>query len=121
MAGGDDAESERRSQRDAQRDRLDVPRLASRIEHGADATIVRLYGEVDIAVVEELGGVLRSALESAPPPVIIDLEPVKFIDLTVAEMLVEVEEIAATSGSDLQLVGLSRSIRRLMEFVRSHG
>ena len=76
---------------DAERLRWSVSRVESEV-------VVSLDGELDLATVEPLSGILREILEQRPATVALDMARVSFIDSTGIRCLVNAASAAATDG-----------------------
>jgi len=79
---------------DAELLRWSVSRVESEV-------VVSLDGDLDLATVEPLSGILREILERRPATVAVDLARVSFIDSTGIRCLVNAASAAATDGCKL--------------------
>jgi anti-sigma B factor antagonist len=90
------------------------PFLAVHIEQTAQASIVRVSGELDLATAPQLRDAL-AGLSRPPALVILDLEHLTFADSTgLREMLVE-HRRAARGGYDFVIAAASEPVRRLFQ------
>jgi anti-sigma B factor antagonist len=103
------------------------------VEVAADATVVRLRGELDLYNAGEVRDALASVASSAPRRVVVDLEEVEFVDSTTLGVFVEARAalkgtaafVLAAPGPEprraLEVSGLARvlEIRETVEEARS--
>jgi len=92
-----------------------VDHLSCSVEHRADATIVQVVGEVDVASAAELRTVLIDVLAASPAThLIIDLSGVGFIDSTGIGVIVGAHRRATTNGGSLTAVVTTSPVRRVL-------
>jgi anti-sigma B factor antagonist len=77
------------------------------IEHGRDARVVTVTGEVDVVTASDLADCLIAQL-SAARVVVVDLDGVQFLGSAGVSALFQANEIATSRGHDLRLVSPSR-------------
>ena len=83
-------------------------------EHGADARVITVVGEVDTLTAPELAAFLAAQLGAARL-VVVDLDGVQFLGSAGLSVLVEANELASRQDGDLRLVGSSRIVNRALE------
>lgn len=83
-------------------------------EHGPDARVVTVMGEVDALTAPELAAFLTAQLV-AVQVVVVDLDDVRFLDSAGLSVLFEVSELATRDDRDLRLVCDSRSAALALE------
>ena len=89
--------------------------LSCSVEHRADATIVSLCGEVDIASAPELREVLVDVLAETPAThLIVDLSGVGFIDSTGIGVIVGAHRRVTANGGRLTAVVTTNAVRRAL-------
>ena len=93
-----------------------------RIEHidrsPAEASIIRLHGELDLVTAP----LLREELERYERPLVLDLSQVEFLDSTGLVLLMEVAREPAANGWSLALRrDLSPPVARLFQVTRTEG
>ena len=80
---------------------------------------VRLSGEVDVSVVEEVHDALAELVADLTPPpsgeVALDLSDLEFIDSSGIRMLLQTALDAEPSGLHIRVVALSDSVRRVFD------
>lgn len=84
-------------------------------ELGPRACIVRLSGDVDMAVVPELRSSLDSALDVGCENVVLDLKEVTYADSSALGLLVWLDHRLKPSGGRLVLAGASTDVARILE------
>ena len=77
---------------------------------------VRLVGELDLASVVQLDPVLRQA--DGVNTLILDLEPLTFIDCSGLHAVFGLWEISRRNGFNLQIVGARGAVRRVIHLAR---
>ncbi|MEU4689437.1 STAS domain-containing protein [Actinoplanes sp. NPDC023714] len=83
------------------------------------ATVVRVDGSVDLAVVDELRAVLDEAVVLRPY-VIVDLTTAMAIDSLGLGTLIRTRNVARRGGGDVLLVGPSPFLRTMLGALRAH-
>jgi anti-sigma B factor antagonist len=81
-----------------------------------DQMTLELHGELDLATVNELTGVLNECI--ANPQcirVVVDLSDVTFIDSVTISALIHAYNNAANAGHTLSIVGATGAVRRVLE------
>lgn len=84
-----------------------------RIQRGAEAVVVTLSGELDLASADDLRDRLTATIELTPV-VDVDLAGVTFIDSTVISALVAAHHAAKTAGGRLTLINCTGQVRRVL-------
>ncbi|MEM0984145.1 MAG: STAS domain-containing protein [Planctomycetota bacterium] len=85
------------------------------------ATIVAPQGNVDMSTSPELRQALRSALDSSPARLIVDLSDVSYMDSSGLATLVEAMRTAKSSPRiPMVLCGLNDTVRAIFEIARLH-
>jgi anti-anti-sigma factor len=79
--------------------------------------VVRLVGELDLASVAQLDLVLRQA-DGGVNTLILDLEPLTFIDCTGLHAVFDLWEFSRRNGFNLQIVGARGVVRRVLHLTR---
>jgi anti-sigma B factor antagonist len=80
-----------------------------------DAEVVRLAGELDLAVVDQLERDLRAALAQASSTLHVDLADVTYIDSSSVGVLMRTLATATNEGKVLRVVNASGVPRRVLE------
>jgi anti-sigma B factor antagonist len=83
-------------------------------EHGPDARVVTVTGEVDALTASELAALLTAQLVVAPL-VVVNLDGVRFLDSAGLSVLFEVNELATQENRALRLVCNSRTANLALE------
>jgi anti-anti-sigma factor len=83
-------------------------------EHGLDARVVTVGGEVDALTAPELAAVVTAELAAAPL-VVVDLDGVQFLGSVGLSVLVQANELATREDRHLRLVCHSRMINRVLD------
>ena len=83
-------------------------------EHGRDARVVTVGGEIDALSASELGACLASQL-AAVSLVVLDLDGVQFMGSAGLSVLFEANERATREGRHLRLVCHSRVVNRALD------
>jgi anti-anti-sigma factor len=84
-------------------------------ELGPRACVVRLAGDVDMAVVPELRGSLDSALDVGCANVVLDLTDVTYADSSALGLLVWLDHRLQPLGGRLVIAGASSDVSRILE------
>lgn len=94
--------------------------MPSKFEKLADGRcLVRLEGEVDLAVVPLLVAEFEYAMDQVSPSLVVDLSAVDFIDSSGLAALVRMRQVAdARDGGGLVLTGESEAIAQLLRLTR---
>jgi anti-sigma B factor antagonist len=80
-----------------------------------DPGVLKLSGELDIAVVDTFLQQAQAALVEAERVLVIDVEDVSFIDSTGLGALVRLREHAHASGKDVTLAHIPRQMSRILQ------
>src|SRR6266545_4487618 len=80
----------------------------------ADARVLRMIGEFDLAASDSFREHLATAL-AVVPNVMLDMEETEFIDSSMLKELLRGSEAAAGAGGRLVLTGMRPSVQRLFE------
>ncbi len=83
-------------------------------EHGVDARVVTVGGEIDALTAPELDAVVTAEVAAAPL-VVVDLDGVQFLGSVGLSVLVKANERAAREGGHLRLVCHSRMVNRALD------
>lgn len=89
--------------------------------HGS---IVRLAGELDIAVTDSVAATLNTALRDLPPDapaLVVDFEAVTFLDVVALGVLVQAKVLAADAGVAFELMDVSPRIARVLRIAGLEG
>jgi anti-sigma B factor antagonist len=84
------------------------------LEHGVDARVVTVTGEVDTLTAPQLAGFLNEQLSTARV-VVVDLDGVEFLGSAGLSVLFEANELATEQDRALRLVCHSRIANRALE------
>lgn len=84
-------------------------------ENGPRACVVRLAGDIDMAVVPELRGALDQALDGGCTNVVLDLAQVVYADSSALGLLVWLDHRLRPAGGRLILAGAQRDVARILE------
>jgi anti-anti-sigma factor len=85
------------------------------VDPATNAVRVALRGEIDIAMNEHLRTLVDTSLADRPDSVEVDFSDVSFMDSTGIRFLVGYRTRCDAIGASWSLVGLSASIKRLIE------
>jgi len=85
------------------------------LENGPHACVVKLQGDVDIAVVPELRTALGSALDAGCSNVVLDLASVAYADSSALGLLVWLDHRLRPANGRLVLAGANRDVGRILE------
>ena len=81
-----------------------------------DGNTLSIAGEIDVAVVDEFDGAMRSLIEVNPGvEVCVDLRDVNFIDSSGLGVLVGANKQASASGTTIRLVHVQASPAKVFE------
>ncbi|MCK9932329.1 STAS domain-containing protein [Frankia sp. Mgl5] len=83
-----------------------------------DSTVVRIYGEIDIATGAALRAALIAGLDRHPPILVIDLDGVSFLDAHGLGILVSAANQADRAGIPITVVGAGPHVYRLFTLTR---
>jgi anti-sigma B factor antagonist len=83
-------------------------------EHGPDARVVTVEGEIDTLTAPELAVLVITQLVAAPL-VVLDLDGVQFLGSAGLSVLVKANKLATREGRRLRLVCHSRMINRTLD------
>jgi anti-sigma B factor antagonist len=86
-----------------------------------DPGVLKLSGELDIAVVETFLQQAQAALAETDRVLVIDVDDVSFIDSTGLGALVRLREHAHANGKDVTLVHIPRQMGRILELTGLSG
>ena len=79
-----------------------------------DRAVITVAGEVDLESANDLGEHALEALRSVSPHLVLDLAGVTFMDSTGLKVLMTIQRRTALAGGSLALVGVSRTVHRLL-------
>jgi len=94
------------------------PDLVKKVRHTAEATIVELYGDVDLHHSPDLHATLIDALSDHPSRLIINLSGVPYMDSSGVGTLVEVFRRVSAYKGKMVLCGLTPRVRSVMEITK---
>jgi anti-sigma B factor antagonist len=80
-----------------------------------DSVTVIVRGEIDLAVVHDLAGALRDALDRGLPSLTVDVSGVTFCDSSGLGQFVHAAQECATRGVGFRIVGAAPIVRRVFE------
>ena len=83
-------------------------------ESGA-ACVLTVRGDIDLASASDFETCLRTALDSSPSSVTVDLAALAFIDSSGLRVLVSISKEAQSRGSTLGLRNVSRHAQRVLD------
>lgn len=86
------------------------------VVEGLEGGVVRVTGELDLANADELDQ--RLAREDCP--MLLDLRDVAFMDGSALRVLLRHRDRCAEQGKELQIVAVSRPVRRVLELSDLH-
>ncbi len=91
-----------------------------RIETASDggATILRLFGEVDLNSSPELRARLLEVIDSQPKRLVLDLHGLKYMDSSGLGTLVDLKRRTEQRNTPLVLLGVQPRVRSLLEITR---
>lgn len=84
------------------------------VQHGSEARVVTVTGEVDSLTAPELATYLTAQLTAARL-IVVDLDGVQFLGSAGLAVLFEAKELASQQDCDLRLVCHSRLVNRAIE------
>jgi len=90
-------------------------------ESGADALVLALYGELDLATAPVFERQLEHARSTRPECLVVDLSGLQFMDSSGLHALLRATRPAPESGQQLQLLRGSRAIERVFELTGTAG
>jgi anti-sigma B factor antagonist len=89
--------------------------LRSRIESEGERKIIRLAGELDLAVADDVLALGLLALDADNVvELVLDMDDVTFLDSTGIGTLIRIRNAAIARGVELQLRGVGPRIRRVL-------
>lgn len=82
--------------------------------------VLQVSGELDIATVPVLRDAVAEALAEAPPALLVDLTPTRFLDSTGCRELVRTAKAGRAAGVPVEIVAPPDNwrVRRVVEFVQ---
>ena len=82
--------------------------------------VLQVHGELDIATVAVLRDAVSKALAEAPPTLIVDLTPARFLDSTGCRELVRTAKAGRAAGVAIEVVAPPDNwrVRRVVDFVQ---
>jgi len=92
--------------------------VVKNIRNEADAVVLELCGDVDMARSVELRERLREVLSDKPSVTVINLAQVGFMDSSGLATLVEALQISRRNGGELRLADLAARVRGIFEIAR---
>ena len=107
--------ADRKSHRTARVTSALGPLDLSVVHRAGAAVVVRVHGEVDALTVPVLETALLAELDARPELLVVDLAGVTWFGVSGLITLVDVQEVAAATGSSVRIAGAAPSVRRLVE------
>ena len=77
--------------------------------------VVRLAGELDLQVADDVGAVVEELLDAGSPQVVIDLRNLSFLDSSGVHMLIEAGQAAERRRRALALIRGPRNVQRVLQ------
>ena len=96
------------------------PPLTVIVQRGVRSSVVRLDGELDIAVDDQLRATLLELAEEARP-VVLDLSELRFCDVPGMRLLMDFSRAAAANGVQVQVRGATGQVDRLLDLTHARG
>jgi anti-sigma B factor antagonist len=95
----------------------DIPQPMLRVDHErtANAHMIQLVGEMDLANVDEAKDAVMAAIESEDVEVIVDLSELEFIDSIGISMLLEAQAASRRDSNRLSFRGVHADVARIMQ------
>jgi anti-sigma B factor antagonist len=95
----------------------DIPQPMLRVDHErtANAHMIQLVGEMDLANVDEAKDAVMAAIESEDVEVIVDLSELEFIDSIGISMLLEAQAASRRDSNRLSFRGVHAEVARIMQ------
>jgi anti-anti-sigma factor len=87
------------------------------IERGPNWALLRLSGQIDIAWMGAHQDALSEFFENCPALVVVDLDPVKFMDSTGLAFLAKCVKSCHTNDGKVTVVSPSEAVRKSIEIV----
>lgn len=87
------------------------------VDRSDDEVVLSLFGEIDIANLEELERHLDAIAFSLPPRVIVDFEDLEFIDGATAGAIVATAQALEPFGTSVVLRSARPAVRRVLDFI----
>jgi anti-sigma B factor antagonist len=97
---------------------VDPERLTIDLSTDTDPPVARISGELDIVTAEVCKTRLSSVLDGGVPALRLELGGLGFVDSSGLGALVALHHHAESTGSRVELAGVSSQVRRLMEITR---
>jgi anti-sigma B factor antagonist len=91
------------------------PFSVSVVRHAGSAAVVRVRGEVDACTVPVLETALMTELDACPELLVVDLAGVTWFGVGGLIALVDLQEVAAATGTSVRIAGAAPPVRRLVE------
>lgn len=88
------------------------------VDESADAQVVRVRGELDLATAPQLADVLSGTVGQGTLPVLLDLSDVTFIDSSALRTLVLAGRELGESGRTLQIGPRSERVMKVLEMTQ---
>jgi anti-sigma B factor antagonist len=77
--------------------------------------VVRLAGELDLQVADDVGAAVDELLDAGCPEVVVDLRDLRFLDSSGVHMLIEAKRSAERRRRALALIRGPRSVHRVLQ------
>jgi anti-anti-sigma factor len=87
--------------------------MLGEVQARSDATVARLYGDLDLANVDALRELLADISATTSPRVVVDLREVPFVDVLSLSVIMGTADELRESGRQLIVEGASTSVRKL--------
>lgn len=79
--------------------------------------VIKAYGEIDIANVEELNSALQGAVDVSPSGFILDISGIDYIDSAGIQAVIAAYKRLCPSGGKLVIINNNKAIERLIAVV----
>src|SRR3954463_11400094 len=77
--------------------------------------VVRLAGELDLQVADDVGAAVEELLDAGCPQVVVDLRDLSFLDSSGVHMLIEAGQAAERRRRALALIRGPRNVQRVLQ------
>ncbi|MBT0995561.1 STAS domain-containing protein [Cellulomonas sp. DKR-3] len=91
-----------------------------RVEAGPGTTVVRLVGEIDVALREQASLSMATALTGVDP-IVVDSTDARFVDSSGIAFVMQMKRAADEAGLDLSLRDPHRVLRDVLEIIGASG
>jgi anti-sigma B factor antagonist len=90
------------------------PYLSVAVREHEDSTVVCVEGELDLGSSGHLEAAIRQARRAAAPVTVVDLEKLRFIDMSGLRVLIAAHRRAEEEGQQLVLANVRDPVRRVL-------